>query len=257
MESPGSVATSFDKNDKSARRAVADDIRKKQQRAEKRKTLSIVGVCVGVALIIIGAAAFKPIKDWWDLRQFNGKDLSAIGAPATVCQKVITKKATGNQEHVAEGTLLDYTDAPPAFGKHYPVPDPMDRKLYLADDRPALGNLVHNLEHGYSILWYDTTVADDQTQMDELRAIADKLQGTGNFRLKFKAVPWLDTDEAGKTFPDGQHIALTHWSAGGNGETDTSKQVGVWQYCSAVSGEALSTFMIDYPYLDSPEPQAG
>jgi hypothetical protein len=34
------------------------------------------------------------------------------------------------------------------------------------------------------------------------------------------------------------------------------EQVGVWQYCSAPSGAALETFMKDYPYLDSPEPDA-
>ena len=28
----------------------------------------------------------------------------------------------------------------------------------------------------------------------------------------------------------------------------------MWQYCSAVSGTALNDFMIDYPYMDSPEP---
>jgi hypothetical protein len=67
-------------------------------------------------------------------------------------------------------------------------------------------------------------------------------------------VPW--TSEDGKAFPKGQHVALTHWSVGGAGETDPSKQVGVWQYCSDVSGAALETFMEDYPYMDSPEPNA-
>jgi len=254
------VATSFDKSDKSdksSRRAVADDVRRKQSRAERRKALTIVGACVAVAVVIIGAAAFQPIKNWWDLRQFRGADLAAIGAPASVCGKVTTKKATGNQEHVAEGTPVNYTDAPPTFGQHYPAPDPMERKLYSSEDRPPLGNLIHNLEHGYSILWYDQSVADDTEQMNELRGIADKLAGTGNLRLKFKAVPWTSKDENGNKFPDGQHVALTHWSAGGVGKASTGKQVGVWQYCTAVSGEALNAFMVDYPYLDSPEPNAG
>ena len=30
----------------------------------------------------------------------------------------------------------------------------------------------------------------------------------------------------------------------------------MWQYCSDVSGAALDTFMTDYPYMDSPEPNA-
>ena len=90
--------------------------------------------------------------------------------------------------------------------------------------------------------------------MDDLRGIASKLQGTSNLRDKFKAVPW--TSEDGKPFPDDQHVALTHWSIGGVGTTDPAKQVGVWQFCSAPSGDALEKFMEKYPYMDSAEPAA-
>jgi hypothetical protein len=181
--------------------------------------------------------------------------LQKIGAPASVCGKETTKKATGNQQHVPDGQEIFDPDAPPAFGEHYGTPDPMTRKLYTAGDRPKLGTLVHNLEHGYTILWYDQSIADDDKQMNELRGIADKLAGTTNLRTKFKAVPWLESD--GKQFPKGEHIAFTHWSAGGAdvaAQGDTSKQIGVWQYCSAVSGDALNSFMLKYPYMDAPEP---
>ncbi len=30
----------------------------------------------------------------------------------------------------------------------------------------------------------------------------------------------------------------------------------MWQYCTDFSGAALEQFMLDYPYLDSPEPDA-
>ena len=241
---------------KTDRQAVIEQMRKQQKSAEKRRGYAIVGVCVVIALLIIGAAAYQPVKDWWDLRGFNDLALEDIGAPASACQKVETKKADGNQDHVAPGTPIDYTNAPPAFGQHYNEPDPMARKLYSADDRPALGTLVHNLEHGYTILWYDETAAGDNEMMTDIRAIAKKLAGTDNFRTKFKAVPWLSTDENGRTFPSGEHIALTHWSIGGADAGSTDNQVGVWQYCSAPSGDALKRFMIQYPYLDSPEPNA-
>jgi len=244
---------------KSDRQAVIDQLRKKQKGDERRRGLAIVGVCALVAVLIVGAAAFKPIKDWWDTRQFNGKDLSAIGAPASTCQKVTTKPATGNQQHVPTGTPVDYQDAPPAFGKHWNepgvAPAPMSRKLYTSD-RPPLEALVHNLEHGYTILWYDDTIAGNSGAMNELKAIADKLSSTTNFRDKFIAAPWTSKDEGGKKFPSGQHVAFTHWSAGGAGATDPKKQVGVFQYCSDVSGAALKSFMLQYPYTDSPEPTA-
>jgi len=245
---------------KNDRQAVIESIRKKQRGADKRRGFAIVGVCTLVALLLIGAAAYQPVKDWWDLRKFNDIDVASIGAPASACQKVKTREATGNQEHVATGTTVDYEDAPPAFGAHWNeanvAPDPMERKLYTADDRPAVEALVHNLEHGYTILWYDETAANDDAMMDDIRGIATKFKGTSNLRLKFKAVPW--TEEDGEPFPEGQHVAYTHWSIGGAGNdvSDTSTQVGVWQYCSEPSGEALEDFMTEYPYMDSPEPNA-
>ena len=132
----------------------------------------------------------------------------------------------------------------------------MSRKVWKGD-RPELEVLVHNLEHGYTIVWYDETIADDDEAMTELEAVGKKFPGTTNLRYKFYAAPWTDDDvkEIG-AFPKGQHIAFTHWSARGAGETDPAKQQGVWQYCSEFSGEALDDFMIEYPYFDSPEPNA-
>lgn len=242
------------KQAKTDRQAVIESIRSRQKSEERRRGMMIVGVCAVVALLIVGLAAFRPIKNWWDLRQFRDVAIDQIGASAEVCEKPTTKKATGNQQHVPDGQAIFYEDSPPAFGEHYNTPDPMQRKLYTEEDRPDLGVLVHNLEHGYTLLWYDETVANDDAQMSQLRGLADKFAGTSNFRFKFKAVPWLESD--GKAFPDGQHVAFTHWSLGGVGETDPSKQVGVWQYCSDVSGAALEQFMEDYPYMDSPEPNA-
>ncbi|WP_017934824.1 DUF3105 domain-containing protein [Nocardioides sp. Iso805N] len=248
------------KPSKSDRRAVVDSIRKQQRGADRSRGFAIVGVCVFVALLIVVLAAYQPVKDWWDTRKFNSISLASIGKPAAVCQKVTTLKADGNQQHVPTGQLVTYTTAPPAFGPHWNeqgvAPVAMSRKFYTRGDRPALEALVHNLEHGYTILWYDDTVS--AAQINEIRAIGAKFPGDTNFRYKFIAVPWLPADakSIGKSFPKGTHVAFTHWSAGGNGETDTTKQVGAFQYCSDVSGAALKTFMTTYPYTDSPEPGA-
>ena len=245
---------------KSDRRAVVDSIRKQQRGAERVRGLAIVGVCAFVALLIVGLAAYQPIKGWWDDRKFASVTLSDIGKPASVCQAPTTIKADGNQQHVPTGQTVTYTTAPPAFGAHWNeqgvAPVAMSRKFYTRTDRPALEALVHNLEHGYTILWYDDTVST--SELNEIRAIGQKFPGDTNFRYKFIAVPWLPADAKaiGKEFPKGEHIAFTHWSQGGTGITDTSKQVGVFQYCSDVSGSALKTFMEKYPYTDAPEPGA-
>jgi hypothetical protein len=242
------------KSARSERAKVVEQMRAQQKAAERRRGTIIVVACVLVAVGIVAAAATGPILDHIRTSKFSGKPLSAIGAPASVCQKVTTKPADGNQQHLADGSPISYPDAPPAFGKHYLTPDAMARKFYTAQDRPALGTLVHNEEHGYTILWYDDSIAKDRTKMDQIRAIAGKFAGTSDLRDKFKAVPWTSKD--GSAFPNGQHVAFTHWSVGGtqNAAAGAAKQVGVWQYCSDISGAALSTYMTDYPFSDSPEP---
>jgi len=247
---------------KSDRQAVIDEIRKKQKGAEKRRGFAIVGVCTVIAVLIVVAAAYRPVKNWWDLRKFKDLNLASIGAPASVCSDITTKKADGNQQHVPTGTQVTYSTAPPAFGSHWNeqgvAPAPFNRKFYTDKDRPELEALVHNLEHGYTILWYDQSIADDADQLNVIDGIAQKFRAdSNNLRYKFIAAPWTaqDEKESGK-FPDGMHIAISHWSAGGSGETDAAKQVGVLQYCSQPSGEALKSFMLKYPYTDSPEPDA-
>jgi hypothetical protein len=236
------------------RQKVVEQLRAQQKAAERRRGGIIVAVCSLVAVAIIVAAAWGPVADHFQKQKYDGKALEAIGAPASVCQAPTTKPATGNQQHLPDGSPISYPDNPPAFGQHYIDPDPMGRKFYTSADRPALGTLVHNEEHGYTILWYDDSVAGDSDQMAQIRAIADKFAGTDDLRKKFKAVPWTKDD--GKPFPNGRHIAITHWSVGGtqSAASGDSKQVGVWQYCSKTSGAALKTFMDDYPFSDSPEP---
>jgi hypothetical protein len=242
------------KSTRSERAKVVEQMRAQQKAAERRRGTIIVAACVLVAVGIVAAAAIGPIMDHYRTAKYSGKALNQIGSPASVCQDVTTKPADGNQQHLPDGSQVTYSDSPPAFGKHYLTPDEMGRKFYTAQDRPELGALVHNEEHGYTILWYDDTAAGDSDQMDQIRAIAGKFAGTTDLRDKFKAVPWTSSD--GKPFPSGQHVAFTHWSVGGTQKASqgSDKQVGVWQYCSSVSGAALETYMEDYPFSDSPEP---
>jgi hypothetical protein len=236
------------------RRAVVEQMRREQQRAEKRRTTAIVGACVVVGLVIVGLGAYPVIKDSMTQNELDGRDLSALGVPAAQanCTAVTAKPATGSADHRPEGTDLPYTESPPATGPHYPTWAPMGRKFYAPKDRPDLGYLVHNLEHGYNILWYDETVADNEEQLAAAEAIANKFPGT-DFENKFIAAPW--TAEDGEPFPDGAHVALTHWSMGGTHGNPQGQQ-GITQYCDAPSGEAVAQFVEDYPYTDSPEPGA-
>ena len=233
------------------RRAVVEAMRREQQNKERRRTVLVIAACVVVALAIIAFPAYRLIQQ----NRLAGEPLTALGssADAAGCSKVTTKKATGNQQHVPQGTPVPYAEAPPAFGAHYDTPAPLSRKFYTDDDGPTAQTLVHNLEHGYTILWYDATVAGNEDQLSAVRAIAAKFEGS-QLSSKFIAAPWTEDD--GKAFPDGAHVALTHWSTQ-NDPDDVSKQQGVWQYCDSPSGAAVDTFVKDYPSSDSPEPNAG
>jgi hypothetical protein len=294
------------KSAKSDRQKVIDDIRRQQKRSEKRQGTVIVGVCVVIALGIVLIAAWEPMTTSIRKAALTGDTVEEIGASADVCQEVVTEPQAGNQ-HV-EPQQVQYQEAPPATGDHWNeagvAPAPVSQRFYTASDRPELESLVHNSEHGYNILWYDETVADDDGQMAEIQKIADIMDvNDTNGRNKFKAVPWTSDDatevaksldaavasaeeavtaaekavkdasskkdekaaeqqlesarkelakaqksaESGGQFPDDQHIAYTHWTADGQ---------AVHQYCSGVSGEALQEFMFDYPYSDTPEPDA-
>ena len=241
---------------KSDRQAVIEEIRRKQKGAERRRGFAILGVCLTIAVVIVLAAAYRPVKNWWDLRKFEDLQLAEIGAPASVCEDVITKKAEGNEQHVDQNVPVEYADAPPAFGSHWNVagvaPVPGDRKFYTRGDRPPVEALVHNFEHGYTILWYDETAAEDGEMMSVIEGLAAKFSGDpDNLRSQFIAAPW--TSEDGGDFPEGMNVAFTHWAGRVAGEEEAAEPVGVWQYCSEPSGEALEKFMLDYPYMNSPE----
>ena len=251
------------KSSKSDRQAVIDEIRKKQKGAEKRRGFAIVGVCSLVALLIVVAAAYRPVKNWWDLRQFKDIDLASIGAPASVCDKVDDQ--AGRRQPAARADRRRRSPTRPRRRRSARTgtsrASPRRRSTGSSTptkDRPELEALVHNLEHGYTILWYDESIADDADELNVIDGIADKFRSdSDNLRYKFIAAPWTsdDEDESGK-FPDGKHVAFSHWSAGGHGVTDPAKQVGAFQYCSQPSGAALKDFMLEYPYTDSPEPDA-
>ena len=101
---------------------------------------------------------------------------------------------------------------------------------------------MHSLEHGYTVIWYDGSLASGDPEV-ELKAISGKFQPEDRVIV----APWMPSD--GDAFPDGAHIALTHW-------TGPKAQRGVWEYCRGVSGEAVAEFVKDYPLTDAPEPRA-
>jgi Protein of unknown function (DUF3105) len=226
------------------RRERIEQMRRQQQATERRRTVTIVAACALVGLVIIGAAAWMPVMNW--VNDPARKAMSEFGVTASEAGlgEISKDKADGVADHVPDGTPVDYKTVPPSSGKHWAQPAPFERKFYAAQDRPELERLVHNLEHGYTIVWYDETIAADEEQLTQLRSIARRFE-SGEFDNSKKLIvaPWAQTD--GK-MPAGKHIAFSHWS------TDAGHR----QYSEKVSGQAIEDFMKKYPAEDSPEPNA-
>ncbi|MFL6158786.1 MAG: DUF3105 domain-containing protein [Marmoricola sp.] len=238
------------KNPKSVeRREMVEKMRQEQARKERARSLGILGACVLVVLALIGTAATVAIKDHNAQAARDKKAIGKLGkaASAAGCNPILTKKTDMTQEHVPTGPI-QYADAPPSFGKHRPQPAAFGRTFYTSD-RPEVATLVHNLEHGYVIAWYDDTAAKDKSEMDDLKTIGDKFTKA---QERFIAAPWHPSD--GAAFPSGKHIALTRWSADAGNPSDETKQRGNWQYCSSVSGSVISSFLNKWPNNESPEP---
>lgn len=229
------------------RRAIAEQMRKDQARKERMRSLLILGSCVLVVLALLGTAVFVYVKDQREQKKAEGTPLAELGATtsAAACDPVKKEKATGNNDHIDPPKRISYPEAPPSSGPHWGnfLQGSEIRSFYTAADRPEVERLVHSLEHGHTILWYDDTVKPGTDTYKDVQAIAGKFDESD----KFMAAPWMKTD--GGSFPGGKHVALTHW-------TGPDNQEGITEYCGAPSGAVVQAFMKDYPARDAPEPDA-
>jgi hypothetical protein len=154
-----------------------------------------------------------------------------VGVEAAGCDPELTDPVSGKGIHVAQGSRVRYETVPPTSGPHYELPAPL-RRFYTTGDRPPVEVLVHNLEHGYTIVWYMGSL--EAQQIEALRRLADRTE-------KFVAAPW---DESYGRFPAGKRIGITRWGAA----------AGYRLLCASVSGEVIGRFMAAHPAEDSPEP---
>ena len=232
------MAKTMDKN----RKARVEEMRRAQAAAERRRTALVVGAAVVVVLVLVGIVV-KVVRD-----AQADKDVATVGAAlaSASCDPVTNDKPDGTQVHVGPQTQqpnvtnVNYKTVPPEFGEHFVTPAYPALPFYGEQDRPRMETLVHNLEHGYTVVWY--TKATPPAQVDELKKIADRARGMSETSGKFIVSAW---DDAYGSFPAGKSIGISHWGANSAHR----------QLCGAVSGEAIKKFVTSYPYSDSPEPQ--
>jgi hypothetical protein len=227
------------------RRARVEQLRREQQAKERRKSAMIIVVAVIVGVAIVGLAAFPAIRD--SLNDPAKKSLSDFGvatAAASCSAPQTTQKTntTALRKHVATGSVETFKTVPPSYGPHWANPVLNSRPFYSVSDRPPMETLVHNLEHGYTIVWYDKTVTGNQVQaLKDLSDSARTKNETANG--KFIVSAW---DTKYGAFPSGKHIGMSHWGAANS----------TVQLCGKVSGSVVQSFITAHPASDSPEPGA-
>ncbi|MDQ4008744.1 MAG: DUF3105 domain-containing protein [Actinomycetota bacterium] len=237
------------------RRARIEELERQRKRDERRRMLMFSGVIGLVALVIVGIVGYELVTRTQEQQAIEETNFAQFGVAesAAGCTPVQESPASGGADHVNPPQRIQYDQAPPSSGAHYPEWAGFDRKFYTTEDRPPVEMLVHNLEHGYNILWYDETVANDEQALAEIERLASKFEGSERDPDNaFIAAPWTPADGGG--FPDGKHIALTHWYA--DPETGADEK-GITRYCEQMSGAVVADFMAEWDQSEAREGGAG
>ncbi len=109
-----------------------------------------------VVFIVIGIIVWLFLNNSFSVPAQRVKEKQLLGQAVPVLSR----------EHVPDGTKIQYNSNPPAAGKHYA--QPQDAGIYATP--PQDGHLVHSLEHGAIILWYNQTYLSKE-EITELETI--------------------------------------------------------------------------------------
>jgi hypothetical protein len=151
------------------------DERRKKRQQEQRKSQLWWG---GGIILVVGLLG---LLLWYTNRPLLGEEFPV----------------TGENDHLelSEPPPLYSTD-PPTSGRHYPT---WWQAGFYDETSPEVTNfpfpagyLVHNLEHGYVIFWYNCTLVTPEecaTLKSELRTLIEE---ANNFKVI--AFPWTTTD---------------------------------------------------------------
>ena len=240
------------------RKARIAEMQQKEKARENRVRLQIIGGCAALLLVLTAVISYAAI-DGSNHQPNNAIAAIGVAASTAACSPITQDKAGGNGNHVGPGTStpgtlkVKYDTVPPSNGPHFVSPAVSNgRNFYTATDRPKMEILVHNLEHGYTVLWYDVTAGNaKKAELQELATIANK---TDWAKGKFIVSAW---DRSYGELPAGKKFALSHWSAKlAADKTSVASQFGHRQLCGALSGEVIKAFIQKYPLTDAPEPNA-
>lgn len=188
--------------EKQQRRAAEEERRREQQKAARKRNL----VTLVIALVVIVLVATLVIQN----RDESGGNLPSVGRGEAGCTEIEEHDIEG-QEHV--DVTPQYQTNPPTSGNHLQTP----ASPGFFDEAVDPGAVVHNMEHGQIIFWYDPEAPPDV--IDAIEAAVDQ-----QFDASL-AIPW---DEIESPY----NFAMTAWGAS--------------QHCREVSQSVVDAFREEY-----------
>jgi hypothetical protein len=172
------------KEQKAALRAERE--RREQQAAATDRRKRVVGYAAGGALVLVAIAAIVVIAvtsggggsssgrsaepDTAQVKSvaIPAKQATTLEAAAKAAScKVQTFPSEGRQ-HVSG--QVKYKTNPPTSGNHYEFP--AQDGMYTPDSAPTMESLVHSLEHGRVVFWYQPKAS--QSEIGQLKSLYDE-----------------------------------------------------------------------------------
>ncbi|MCK9878002.1 DUF3105 domain-containing protein [Frankia sp. Ag45/Mut15] len=207
------------------RNARLEQLRREQKRKARQRALLIYGTTGVVVIALLVGIVIYSIADSNAKSKTHKVGYVAGGSSAAVaagCTGTVNDASQGSS-HVS--TTVNYKVSPPSSGSHNPDPLPDGISFYNPASGIPTERAVHNLEHGFVVGWYDTSLP--AAQVEKLRSLA-KDAGP-----RFIGVPWTRG-----AFPDGKHFVLTGWDR--------------TQRCTTVSADVIKQFVDKHanPSLD-------
>jgi hypothetical protein len=198
-------------------RLEREEIRQRIARRNRTRTIGTVLVVVAlVAVAVVLLVVPSGGNDVGDLPEATQLvDQAGQAARAASCDDVATVEPYGanDQTHVggadlpAVPDLSSYPSTPPTSGPHEPTTLPAG----VYDSPPPIGPLIHSLEHGAAVVWYDPSAR--AAEIDRILAFYEQDPGdvaAGQDRVI--VAPYDYEAEAGAgSLPDGAQMALVAW----------------------------------------------
>ena len=215
MSDPNQRVTKAERKEQARRER--EQIRAQMQRRKRNRTIGTVLVALALAATVVGFLLLPGTDDGVDLPGPQALvDAAPDAAVAASCEEVRTVEpyGTDDQTHIGGAgfaTLPDlstYPSVPPTSGPH-DGGGTLPAGIY--DSPPPMGLLLHSLEHGGVVVWYDPGApAAEIARIKDFYGQRIGDVAAGQDRVIVAPYDYPADDGAG-SLPAGARMALVAW----------------------------------------------